>query len=217
MATITSTNALARLRTRLDEASAGFWQDGECYSALSDGQRHLINMSLAVWRARRKVNPQIELPVLLTNCFKQTSINLSGVNAPIPADFLDWVNLTFNVSGASGSAYPVFVLPQSAALAQVQANQYLYGDTANKEYFATIGATNIVFNTAGTSSPFCTLTYIYDPIDMSGVQNGVLDDTCQEAIVAFAFAILLQKDERTQDSMAALQEFTAMAQTLTAE
>jgi len=40
---MTTANLLSRLRTLLDEASAGFWTDVECYAALSDGQKEIVN------------------------------------------------------------------------------------------------------------------------------------------------------------------------------
>ena len=41
---MTSAFLLARLRTLLDESSAGFWTDDECYRALADGQNEIVNI-----------------------------------------------------------------------------------------------------------------------------------------------------------------------------
>ena len=50
---MTSTVMLAAMRTLLEEASASFWTDAECYAALADAQNEIIKELISVYKMKR--------------------------------------------------------------------------------------------------------------------------------------------------------------------
>ena len=72
---MTTANLLARLRTLLDESSASYWTDTECYQALSDGQSAVTNIALSVYRAKKMMlaNEDVKLPYILNELYQERS------------------------------------------------------------------------------------------------------------------------------------------------
>lgn len=210
MATIVAANAYARLATLLDEAKESFWSEAARYQALSDGQRAVTTSVLKVFQAMRVRDISASLPIVLKDTVKQVTANLGTPNTTtiaLPADYLDYVNFTYTpATGVTLNPYIMNVTPETPRL---MANSYFgSGDTV----YVLNGNINLGFP-SGTGASYV-LNYIADPADMSSSVDGVLSDRCQNAVVTWAYANLLKKDNRLAESQAELQRFDFMVQEL---
>ncbi len=175
-----TTGLVARVRTYLDEASAGFWTQDEIYKALTDGQREVITFVLAVYKQKLSVNPDEKLPEVLRNCFTTTT----GIgSAALPAGFL------FPLSVYTATV-PVYTRPDGMQRGASKLNTYLASSAAQP--FCSFSATQIVFET----SVSWTMEYLQTPTsDIDATHDPSLGAISYNAIVEYAAAFLLNKDE----------------------
>lgn len=188
---MTSANILARLQTLLDDADDGHWSSTEMYQALTDGQNAFIKKVMQLFIAKRMVNIDVEIPyslrILLTSTTGTTTTTL-------PSNYLLWIA----VYTSSGT---VFVRDKSASYSAKKNNTYL--QSSSDQPYCSITATQIILETAVGY----TFEYLKKPNDIDGSNNPTLEDVCLEAVLYYAFAQLLRKDKRINESNAAFQTF----------
>ena len=202
---MTSANMLSRVRTLLDESSASFFSDSEIYSALADGQRELFTIALLV----RKNG---ELPEILRPCVAtaqgtisigQSTVNISGLT-----NFADIINVSYN-SASSSTLYPALRRELTEKTPAEKNNTYLVG-TAGKDFYYSVSATQIVFETAATGTAGYSITYLSTPSDIASGTQPTLPDFSHNAIVQYAFAFILRKDQREQEAQVEFAKFNEM-------
>lgn len=214
---MTSANLLARLRTLLDEASASYWTDTEAYAALADGQNAVVTIALGVLRASRmaKPNGDVALPFVLKPLYAvQTGTVASGQSAAtLTGNVLEVLWVTYN-SATGTPLYPVRIRHNSYASQFQKANTYLVASTTTNEYYAQItNLTTITFETASTNNAAAyNVGLLSQATDIASGQNPVLPDEAVPAILMFAFARLLNKDQRLEEAVEAFKEFVSLAQ-----
>lgn len=174
---------LSKVRTLLDEATAGNWQDTEIYAALNDGQREIINFVLAVYKQKIAINPDEKLPEILRVLFATTT---GGGTQNLPSGFLYPLSLY-----GTSSNVPIFIRPDGATRAALKANTYLASSASQP--FASFNATQVIMETGAVS---WTMEYLASPSsDIDGSHDPVLGSIGYNAMVEYATAFLLTKDE----------------------
>lgn len=208
---MTSANLLARLRTLLDEASASFWTDAEAYAALADGQNAVIALSLGVYRAKRMatLNQDVALSKVLQSIFAtQTATVASGAStASLTGTVFELVYVTYNHSAASPQR-PCRLRNYSPSSEWKAANSFLVATPASGEYYIRFNNPALKFETASTDNAATWVAgALTQPTDIASGQNPVIPDTCMPAVLQFAFARMLSKDQRLQESSDAFGRF----------
>lgn len=201
-----------RLRTSLDEATASFWDDNTCYRALSDGQREVANYLLTMYKARKTVNADEEIPEGLRALALQVTDSVtSGQDSDtLPTDFWYDLSVRYNHDNV-GSSFPCFRRDLGRNLYHKQVNTYLTADTS-REYYYSITATEIQFETSATATAPYSMWYLRKVTEIDGSTNPILPDMTIEAILKYAFAELLLKDQRISEAAQILQNFTILLQ-----
>lgn len=201
---MTSANLLSRLRTLLDEASASYWTDTEAYAALADGQRELVSQFVNIY----KFSGKGFIPNVIRAITKNVSANITApaTSATLPTDYIQDSPLSVRYSSTStsvSSRKPCLVRSMDG-LYHKQGNAYLQGDATYP--FCYIDGTSINFETAPVAGSY-DFNYLSMPADIASGQVMTLPDTCSDAIVQFAFAFLMAKDQRVTESQAAYSQF----------
>lgn len=213
---MTGPNLLARLRTLLDEASAAYWTDAEAYQALADGQNAVIAIALGVYRAKKLslANQDVPLsPLLQTLYGTQTATVTSGAStASLTGTVLELVWVKYNHSAAT-PLYPARLRFHSPASEFKAANSFLVATTTSGEYYIRFANPVITFETASTNSASVWLAGVLtQPTDIASGQASTIPDSAVPAILQFAFARMLSKDQRVSESQDAFKRFLEHAQ-----
>jgi len=172
---MTSTEMLARLRTRLDESSAGFWSDSECYSALTDGQIEVLKFYAG------KNSPVVRPLVTI-----YTKTGISGTTTALPSDYLEIYSLKAHAKGFIEKP----CLRREGNRYKDEDNPYLSSEE-DEVYYAVIGS-NVVFETTFSNGSI-TMDYIAKPSDINAATEPTIDSTAHNAVVLYAHAFLLSK------------------------
>lgn len=215
---MTSANLLARLRTLLDEASASFWTDTEAYAALADGQNAVIALSLGVYRSRKfsMPNQDVPLPHTLQSIFatQTATVNSGASTAALSGTVLELVYVKYNHSAVS-PLYPARRRNYSPASEFKAANSFLVATPSSGEYYIRFNNPTITFETASTDNAATWIAGVLSqPTDIASGQVPVIPDNCMPAVLQFAFARLLSKDQRVTESQNAFKRFLENAQSV---
>ena len=230
---MTSTEMLTQVRTLLDEESEGFYEDSEIYSALTNGQKQVVNFLIAQYEILRKQQPDTELPEILNEIAKEatSTVPADSNNVNVPSDYLHSVAIKYSPSVPTYSEFPVYERKNQPALYFKQDNSLLVGDSLTMEVndgglitpqtvifqpYYTIRGSEIIFDTtsdAGFTGSF-TIIYISEPLGISSGENPELPDSSHDAIIKFAAGFMLQKDELLQQSQQLMDSFTQILPTL---
>lgn len=201
---MTSALMLSRLRTLLDEASASFWTDDECYRALSDGQREVVNIVF-----NNNPNSQLLKALLKTATGSDTTTS----NITLPSDFKEFVTVTYS-STTTADQYPCRIIAYDKEFLDNEYNSYLSATIQTPVVylrpFSTATGRKIFFS---PSSAHCDYTIIYltQPTEIDGSTNPIVPADMQEAIILYAFSFLLRKDMRPAEADGAYKLFLEMA------
>lgn len=196
-----STDMLARVRTLIDEASASYWQDGEIYSALSDGQTEAVNFLYGIYEAKKKVDDSIMLPDVLSPLTKSLSNSItSSYTVAVPTDLFKLIAIEIT-NGAN---------PKVAALRRdftektifYQYNSLMNG-TNDITYFS--NAANYYFNQLLNGS--YNIYYLENPPTIASGVNPIVGSAVHDAICLFAFSAVLKKDQRVEESTQNFNQF----------
>ncbi len=215
---MTPASLLARLRTIVDEAAQSYFTDTECYAALSDGQRALINIVLSIYNAKAKINPHEKIPEVLFPLIKTVNNTLANGAASIglPSDYLQDLWLTYNHdSPLSANLKPCRKRNYGLGYPQQKSNSYMKDNPGN-EYFYSIYGTIINLETPVTVNTG-NYQFAYIPIAadiISGGGNPVLQDNALMAVVHYAAADLFTKDELNEAANLEFQKFLQLTRDL---
>ena len=198
---MTSALMLARLRTLLDEATASFWTDTECYAALSDGQRMVVD---GLYQKSPKHH-------LLKTLFKRaTGSDTTSSAITLPTDFKEFVNATYTTLTTEDQK-PCRIVNYDAEFLLEKDNSYLAPNRATPVVYlsATTGLRLIYFEPTSIHADY-TIVYLKQPTEIDGSTNPLLPDETHEAIILYAFSFLLRKDLRAQEADGAYKLFLDM-------
>lgn len=213
---MTTAEMLAKLGMMLDETAAAFWTDVQKYEELAEGQNEIVKMALdRMWGS-------MEVPFVLSKQVK--SIDVSTVSLAyyaLQADELYTIAIKYDQNGG-GTKYPCRLLGVNRNV-DYDIDNTFSAPTASDPIaeFRTVSTTaGWYFNPATTGSFAATTKYIKEPADIASGTEPELPSTAHNAIVQFAFATLLSKDEDTTTrarSTEELQKFYKMVETLLGE
>lgn len=189
----------AKVRTLLDESSAGFWSDTEIYNALSDGQREIVNIILSMYKQRSAITANEKLPEVLRNVFATTNSATGTQN--LPTDYLTYLALYITTTNV-----PIYVRSEGIDKHQ-RVNTYLA--SSSSQPYVSISATQVVNETSVTWQ----MDYIKTPTDLSDSADPSLAPLAYQAMVSYAVAFLLNKDEN-QRAVQEFQTFFTLTQNL---
>ena len=206
---MTVAEMLTRTRTLLDEASASFWADSEIYSAFTDGQIEVIRLLLNIYKAKLQVNPRQPIPDSINALIKSSSgtLSLDQSTVSVPSDMIYLLNVQYNPA-ASTPLYPCFERGMGRLTFFDANNTYLKNDTTFKTYYYYFDGSNVKFEqivTTGTAG--YTLNYIKNPSAITSGVNPTIGVVYHDAIISFAFAQMLQKDQRIGEANSYFQKF----------
>ncbi|RMG43484.1 MAG: hypothetical protein D6732_00040 [Methanobacteriota archaeon] len=206
---MTSAEMLARVRTLLDEASAGLWSDSEIYSALSDGQRAIVQSVLAIYKVKKGDLPKVLAPLVTYAAGALTSAG--NPNATLPSDFLYHLNVEYDPTGSSQK--PCIVVDQKEEGRILRNNTYYSASNTDAFYLAyydvdTSGNYIFHFDPTNSTTGAYAIRYIKTPTDIDGSTNPILPEIAHNAIVQYAFAELLAKDEKYTEANYEFRKFT---------
>ena len=199
---MTSANMLARVRTLLDEASAGFWTDAEIYSALSDGQREVVDILFA---KSRKHN-------LLKSLLKTASDTDTTSSAiTLPTDFKEFINASYTTL-TTEDKLPCKIVDYDEIFLRDKDNTYLTPIRATPVVYlsATTGLRLIYFEPTSIHCDYSIL-YLKQPTEIASGTEPILPPETHEAIIMYAFSFVLRKDMRQAEADSALKTFTNLA------
>ena len=194
---------LAAMRTILDESSASFWTDAEAYAALADGQNEVIKELLGVYKSRYKIDPNTELPVELTSIeeYGNAAITASVEMIAAPTGFL-WLMAAKWDHDNAGALVPCRILTVDRGFFHHQGNTFLAATATDPiayvapEVVAGGHSINFLPNSTGTAN--YEIYYIAAPTDIAAGTNAALPVTTHSAIVNYATARMLEKDQRQE-------------------
>ena len=199
---MTSVLMLARLRTLLDEASAGFWTEPEEYAALSDGQREVFNIIF-------KKDPHSQMLKPLLKDKDQTGGSNQAI--ALPSDFREFVNAKMATT-TGGTKIPAKVIDYNDTHLQNVNNSYLKPITASPVVYVK-GTTSlgrkIYFEPLSSNADY-SITYMTNPTEISSIVEPILPSDTHESIIVYAFSFLLRKDLRQVEADSAYKLFLDM-------
>lgn len=201
---MTSTSMLSAVRTLLNEASASYWTDAEIYVWLSSGQKEVLQGIIAMYMERKGKDPYV--PSIIAKQITELNIDTSSKTvADFPADFTYFIGAKYTPDGVDVEKAPLRVMPKTAENQIKMANTYLL--PTNEQPIGYITGNSVELYPAPTTTSSLDLSYVKDTTDISASTQPVLQPFTHNAIVRFAFAQALLKDERDSDSDKELNKF----------
>jgi len=187
---------VTKVRTILDEDTAGLYSTTQIYTALSDAQREIAGHFLAMYKAKLMVNPSEQCPDVILPLLVSTTSATGTQN--LPTDYWDYLSIT------GGSSVNVRVRPMSRTLPHEITNTYL--TSSSSQPYCYINSTQVVFET----SVSWIMNYFKTLSDLSASVDPILPVQTYNAMVQYAFANLLERDHDER----AMQEFNKFVQML---
>ena len=195
---------LARTRTILDEASASFWTDTEIYSALADGQQECANYFLSIYKKIKEQNPLIALPQPLESLYLTTTGTTTTGLVTNPTGFWHLILATYAYNG--GTSYNTRLQSLSPALLFDIGNTYLTATATNPAVYQAT-ATQLLFLPTASGTANYAVGYIKTPSAITASVDPTLPVSTHSAIVHWAVAQMLFKDQRPQEAQLHIQNF----------
>ena len=206
---MTSAQMKANVDTLLDEVTgaSAFVTSTETYQALADGQGEVIALFLSTYKLRKKLDPNIMLPYELESLLNDNTGNTQTTT--IPSGFLDLISAQFDHDGAGGQK--PCVISDLRITPFEEDNTFLAASaTRPKVYIKSVSdVITIVFlpTISGGDVLRWTIHYIKSPTDIASGQEPILPATTHNAIVWFAVARLLEKDQRFPEAQGYYNQF----------
>lgn len=207
---MTRTEMLARVRTLLDEVgTASFWTDTEIYSALTDAQQETANYFLRMYNVALMNNANSKLPQPLESLVISATATLATAGLTKPVDYWHIISASYaNTGGLAGTFYPCRIEKLNPVLGFNLGNTYLAPSATDPKVYEAYSATlQLWFSPAPSGTGAYTLTYLKTPTSISASVDPILPVSTHSAIVHWATAQMLFKDQRPQEAQLHLQNF----------
>jgi hypothetical protein len=185
-----NTVMLSSLRTKLDEASASFWTDVECYRALSDGQLEVTSILPYQMLAKNIIQATL------------TSGSIVGTTYEIarPTDVLRLLNALFN-------DIPARLILNDKEQLKSNTNTFMLPTVADPTMYE---KDNLYVFEPSDASDTVIVDYVPILADIDASTSSTLIETSHPSIVQYAFSDLLKKSDRIQESTNEFGLFTTM-------
>ena len=218
---MTTSDLLARLRTMLDEASAGFWTDTEAYSAFTDGQLQLCELAVGMLKARRAESIYVDIPFILKSLLTiESSVGLPSATSSITltGQAMELISFTYRKDNTALSIVPCFIRKSNYADAFLQGNPFATANGTTEYYVLFTPPSTITLETpvSGDYGSFAA-TYIKRPANITASVDPILPDEASQAVLQFAFARMMAKDGRDAEAQGAMKAFADLSQPLIME
>lgn len=201
---MTRTEMLANARTLLDEASASFWTDTEIYTALANGQQEAANYFFNIYKKLREQNPLIALPQPLESLYLTTTGTTTTGLVTNPTGFWHLILATYAYNG--GTSYNCRLQSLSPSLLFDIGNTYLTATATNPTVYQ-VTATQFLFLPTASGTANYSVGYIKFPSAITAAVDPTLPVSTHSAIVHWAVAQMLFKDQRPQEAQLFSQNF----------
>ncbi len=210
---MTSATMLAKVRTLLDEASAGLWSDSEIYEALTEGQLAVAQYLLNLFKKTREFKPGLRgLLKEQQGATNSGYISYGDATADIP-DFWDFFSLRID-NDSSGTEYEARILTRDEYFQDYESGGYWQATKGSPIAYVYVSSTTplnrIIFLPSPATTATYTLEYFKKPTDISSSIEPILGEETHPAIVQYAFADVLRKDELITQSQAEFNKFYEM-------
>lgn len=201
---MTTAAMILRCRTLLDEVSEAMWTDVELYQGLADGQQEVANYFVNIYLRLKEQSPLTPLPKPLESLYTiASSTTLSGLITN-PTGFWHLILATYAYDG--GTSYNCRTQQLSASLLYDIANTYLVATVTNPTVYQAT-ATQLLFLPAPSGTANYSVGYLKYPTAISAIVEPTLPEGTHNAIVFFAVAQMLFKDQRVGEAQAKMQDF----------
>ena len=206
---MTRTEMLANVRTSIDEATASFWTDTEIYLALTNGQQEAANYFLNIYKVKSKDDLSVPIPQPLEVLYKVASATTTTGIVDKPSDYWHLLSASYAYTGGlTGTFY-------NCRIERFSASMFF---NINNTYLAATATSPIVYDVYSTSHKFYfrpdtsgtgayALNYLKTPTAITASVDPELAVQTHTAIVHFAVAQMLLKDQRPQEAQLFLQNF----------
>lgn len=181
---MTTAQMVAEVRTKLDEAAAGLWTDTEIYRALNNGQI----MTASKLHAQKKFG-------FLNELYSSKVALISDLT--LPTDYWQYIDSAVDNKPC---------LLRTGDKFNKEGNYYLTGDDDQRYIY--LNGSSIYFNLVFTG--YYWLNYYKKPTEVAVSVNSILDDRIHPSLVQYAFADLLLKDEKHEQSALEFQKYNQM-------
>jgi hypothetical protein len=177
---MTNVEMLASLRSKLDEATASFWTDIECYRAFSDAQIEVISL--------------LPIELVAKNVFELTVTDtVSATKWAITRPTM------VRLQSAILNNYPAKVINNDSKRPNIELNTFMT-PTTNDPIVYELNNTLIFEPSEIAMTNEAIISYIPIPSDITSSASCSLIETSHPAIVQYAYAVLLKKANRLQES-----------------
>ena len=192
------------VRTLLDESTESFFKDTEIYTALTDAQREYVSIILSQYKAKSIIDPSINIPQVLQSLATSSLSDVLFVGDTysngLPSDYLYFI-MFYLKTDSSDTLTPCPIRDYSIKTVAASQNSYL------NARMAWVDSTLIHWTPAAKSGGQITLDYIKQPPDMTGSVDPLIPSFCYPALVKYALAEMMKKDNLDQEAAQNYQEF----------
>lgn len=201
---MTTAQMVTRVRTLLDEITESFFLTTEIYSALADGQQEVANYFHKIYELMKVNNPSIPLSNILESLYAMTtSTTVSGL-VNNPANYWHLILATYAYNG--GTSYNCRIQSLGPSLLYDLDNTYLAASPTSPTVYQ-VSATQFLFLPTASGTANYALGYLVKPTPISSSVDPTLPVQTHTAIVHWAVAQMLFKDQRPQEAQLMLQNF----------
>lgn len=199
---------VSRVRSLLDEREAGFWSDKEIIDSLNDAGDEVYNFALFIFTERGAGGG---LPLLLTPFVKEERYtSVTGSEVPLPGD-LSYI-LEVKCSPTAGGTEVPCSLWSGSMLRYAREHNSLLRSGANNLYCHVSGG-DLVFSVPLVGGSY-TISYLGRPVRMTETVEPELPGNAAGALVAYAVALLLEKDRQGEEAASFFRLYTSKIEQL---
>lgn len=200
---MTIAEMIQRVRTVLDESSAGFFTDAEVYSALNDAQMDIVSTAAKYYADKRGEVPRVLKPLIYNAA---GSIASPGYTVNLPSDYLIDVYAEYSLVSAN-ALKPCRRFAFDDRIKFAQQNTLLKPDGVN-EFGYYVSGVQFCFTINAAITSYYNIVYIKHPAKMDQYNECSLPEIAHEPMVEYAVAFLLKKDDKYNESLAHFAQYT---------
>lgn len=208
---MTTAQMVAHVRTLLDEVgvTAGFWNDTEIYPGLADGQQAVANYFLNMYKLRVLQDLNAPIPQPLEALYTLVTATTTTGIVDRPADFWHLLSSSYTTTGGlAGTFYNCRIERFSASMFFNINNTYLLASITDPIVYDVFSTTQkFYFNPVPSATGAYALNYLKVPTAIASSVEPTLPVQTHNAIVFFAVAQMLFKDQRSGEAQTKMQDF----------
>ena len=205
---MTTAQALFSLRNLLNESSAGFFTENQCYDFLSRGQDDVVSTLIQKWRQTNDT-PLMYFPKALDPLITITDVAFSGTSNVMSLSSYTTLIEIFHAEYYKTAATTRLVLTRLplGELLKAKANTYS-GTGATQTYWATYGTSLLISQDLAPNADYTgvKIHYWVSPTQVASGQEIQISDEAHPAIIKLAMFYALTQDGQHSKAHQYLQE-----------